>query len=148
MNARSARIVTSYVSLATGLVLLAACTAGSGPVGGLGSATTSDGAKLGGLAKNTTCRNPDVSKPRSAMDQACDACAAEQCLTEARAVLGSDPNAFGGACADYQQCVCDCDGADQTCETGCEHLKSSAACDDALRVALGCLATNCKSSGC
>ena len=121
------------------LVLVSACSNGTGARG--------EGSTLGGSTKNTTCKNTEVSSPRTPADMKCDTCGAQKCSSQAGAVLGSDPNAFGGACGPHQQCVCDCDAKDQTCETKCDARPTSpgspSQCDVALAALISCLDASC-----
>ncbi|MBS2011335.1 MAG: hypothetical protein JST00_00375 [Deltaproteobacteria bacterium] len=128
--------------LSAALLVLGACSAGSGSTT---QETGSTGSKLGGSAKNATCTNTEVSAPRTGNDATCDACMLENCPAEANAMVGSDPNAFGGACGAHQQCVCDCRASDDACMTAC---KTSAECASALGAALECMKAKCKSAGC
>jgi hypothetical protein len=112
-----------------GLALVAACSSGSGT----SSASPSNATSLGGSEKLKTCKSPK--SPGK-----CEACAAAECSAESAIGLGSDPNAFGGACADYYQCKCDCLASDDACNAACTKTK---ACEDAFASVQSCTKASC-----
>lgn len=103
--------------------------------------TSSSTATLGGANKAKTCKNTSLNHTRTAQDDACDQCDAEKCASEGTTAIGSDPNAFGGACGSYIGCICDCDKSDIACLTKCG--SPSQACSDALNAAKQCEQSKC-----
>ncbi len=133
---RSASITSS--ALVLGLTLLA-CSGSSSST--TSSSSGSSAGKLGGSAKAKTCKNTTINPPSKTVDDACDACDADKCAAEGAALIGSDPNAFGGACGDFITCSCDCDKADTACLTKCPLAQ---ACKDAIDAAQSCQGSKCK----
>lgn len=96
---------------------------------------------LGGSAKVRTCKNKRLNPTRTPDDDVCDRCGATQCADESAAGIGTDPDAFGGACADTVSCICECDAADKTCLAKCP--LPSGACNAALEAVKSCENAHC-----
>ncbi len=108
------------------LTLVTACSGASSP-------TVGNASSLGGSEKFKTCKSPRTPGK-------CETCAAAKCNAESAVGLGTDPNAFGGACAEYHQCKCDCLISDRVCNTACTKTK---ACEDAFVSVQSCTEANC-----
>jgi hypothetical protein len=121
---------------------LSACSSSSSPNAGDAGNTGSAPAALGGSAVAKTCTNTTLNHPSTAADDRCNTCNATQCVNEANAFLGSDPNAFGGACGAEVQCSCLCAASDKTCLAACEP-KISVDCYAALGAAKTCESEKC-----
>src|SRR5947209_2453501 len=76
------------------------------------SSSTTTPQALGGTEKLKTCKSPQT-------PGACQSCDAAKCSSQYAPVIGSDPNSFGGACADYFQCQCGCLVTDTACTGAC-----------------------------
>ncbi len=126
--------------LFVGLLSITACS-GSSTSGSSGSPSSSSESGLGGSAKAKTCKNVTLNPPRTAIDDACDACDAKECSAEGAAVLGTDPDAFGGACAAFITCSCECEKADSACLLACP--SATQACTDAIAAAQSCEKSKC-----
>lgn len=105
------------------------------------SSSSSTGSSVGGSTKAKSCKNSKLNHSASTTDSACNECGDAKCSAEGAAVLGSDPNAFGGPCGETITCLCDCDSSDTKCLASCPSAPK--ACTDALAAAQSCESAKC-----
>jgi len=143
---RTAAVVVTSASLAS--LLLVACSSSSSGSSGTVTLATADGGTvsvpndIGGTQASCPAA---ATADRAERTQACIDCQVRNCKAKLQAVVGSDPKAYGGACAPFFQCVCACPANDATgqCAFGC-FSKIDAACQAAQKASDECIAASCR----
>jgi hypothetical protein len=145
---RTAAVVVTSASLAS--LLLVACSSSSSSSGSGSSGTITITADGGSVTIPNDIGGTQASCPASGSNdisttQACIDCQVRNCKAKLQAVVGSDPKAYGGACAPFFQCVCACPANDATgqCAFGC-FSKIDAACQAAQKASDECIAASCR----
>lgn len=76
---------------------------------------------------------------------ACTECQVTQCRDLAVTMMGTDPKAFGGVCAAFFSCQCECPSGSDSCTAGCS-AKIDSACSKAFSDFQSCVMSKCSSA--